>query len=233
MNSYFVRVRDELAYLGSIVLILVSFLVAMGYMIITISINTARISDLAGIEAAIQTSAAQIAKNPTGNDAIAFKNALSDLNAQKNGKQKEIDYGQQEKWHLGFKECLFLFSADCFHRNSSAMNTLYLSIAGGILGICLSFFIAARKDASSPEPVLKTQSPLISIVFLIPMGAIIGLLTLFLLRGAKGAVLSPVADVVQVESPFGVAFACIFAAFFSDRILAGLGRLADHFGFVK
>jgi hypothetical protein len=48
---------------------------------------------------------------------------------------------------------------------------------------------------------------------------------------SKGTVLSQVSDVVQVESPFGIAFACILSALFSDRILASLGRLLEHFGF--
>jgi hypothetical protein len=51
------------------------------------------------------------------------------------------------------------------------------------------------------------------------------------MRGAKGALLSPVSNVIQVESPFGIAFACTFAAFFSDQILAALAAVAERFGF--
>ena len=46
-----------------------------------------------------------------------------------------------------------------------------------------------------------------------------------LLRGIKGALLTPVADVVQVENPYGIAFACSVAALFSDQIIAWLSKL--------
>ena len=55
-------------------------------------------------------------------------------------------------------------------------------------------------------------STLISLICLIPIGSIVGLLTLFLLRGANGTVLTQVSGVVQVESPFAIAFACTLAA---------------------
>jgi hypothetical protein len=76
-------------------------------------------------------------------------------------------------------------------------------------------------------------STLISLICLLPIGSAIGLLTVFILRGAKGAILTQVSNVVQVESPFGIAFACTLAAFFSDRILAALSRLLEHFGLTK
>jgi hypothetical protein len=185
------------------------------------------------VESSIQASATQLAKNPAPEDVPLIRAALSDLNAQRIGHQKEIDFGNDKFWSLTFYDCALTFNVNCFHRNSSAMNVLYLGIASGILGVCLLFFITIRVDAISPIPAMWNLSTLISLICLIPTGVIVGLLTLFLLRGAKGAVLTPVSDVVQVESPFGVAFACTLAAFFSDRILATLSRLVDHFGLIK
>jgi hypothetical protein len=196
-------------------------------------VNAGRASDLALVEASIQASAAQLAKNPATEDVPFIRAALSDLNAQRISHQKEIDFGNNKFWSMTFAECALAFNVDCFHRNSSAMNNIYLAMASGILGVCLFFFISVRSDAILLQPKMWDLATLISLVCLIPTGVTVGLLTLFLLKGAKGAMLNPVSDVVQVESPFGVAFACTLAAFFSDRILAALSRLLEHFGFLK
>jgi hypothetical protein len=219
-----------LPYLAALVAIFVIFMMAVGYVFQTISINSARISDLQGIDNAIRDQAAEIARNPPPEKLNELKAALSDLNAQHVGKQKEIDYGNNEFYFLTFRQCLLPIDPKCFHRKSSADNIQLLAVACGLLGVCLFFFVTLRKDAFLPDPVLVGPKVLISAVCLIPTGAILGLMTLFLMRGAKGALLSPVSNVVQVESPFGVAFACIFAAFFSDQILAALLNVADKFG---
>jgi hypothetical protein len=228
-----VDTRNAIFYFSSIAITLFFFVTALGYIILAISVNSGRTSDLALLDAAIQTTTAQLTKNPTSDDLKLIHDALSDLNAQKVGQQKEIDYGKDKFWNLTFRECALAFNADCFHRNASAMNIIYLGIASGIVGVCLLFFVAIRADALLPAPVMWNLSTLISLICLIPTGAIVGLLALFLLKGAKGAILTPVADVVQVESPFGVAFACTLAAFFSDRILATLSRLIDKLGLMR
>ena len=218
-----------LSYLTALAAIFAVFMVAVGYVFQTVSINSARISDLQGIDSAIRDQAAEIAKNPPPEKLNDLKAALSDLNAQHVGKQKEIDYGNNKFFYLTFRQCLLPIDPKCFHRNSSADNIQLLAVACGLLGVCLFFFISIRKDTFLPVQLLVGPKVLISAVCLIPTGAILGLLTLFLMRGAKGALLSPVSNVVQVESPFGVAFACIFAAFFSDQILAALLKTAEKF----
>ncbi|MGM4886652.1 hypothetical protein AB7813_00800 [Tardiphaga sp. 20_F10_N6_6] len=227
------RGLDAAYYFFSLIVTLFCFVVSIGYIILAISVNAGRSSDLAGIEASIQNSAAQLAKNPASDDVPYIRAALSDLNAQRVGQQKEIDYGKDKLWHLTFRECALAFDSACFHRNSSAMNIIYLGIASGVLGVCLFFFISMRTDALLPAPAMWQLSTLISLICLLPIGSAIGLLTVFILRGAKGAILTQVSNVVQVESPFGIAFACTLAAFFSDRILAALSRLLEHFGLTK
>jgi hypothetical protein len=113
------------------------------------------------------------------------------------------------------------------------MNTIYLGIASGVLGVCLLFFMSVRADAVAPVQTMWNLGTLISLICLIPTGVIVGLLTLFVLKGAKGAMLSEVSNVVQVDSPFGVAFACTVAAFFSDRIIAAFSRMLEHFGLTR
>jgi hypothetical protein len=228
-----VETRNAVFYFLSIAIALFFFVIATAYILLAISVNAGRVSDLAQVEVSIQNSAAQLAKNPATEDVPFIRAALSDLNAQRTGHQKTIDFGDNRFWTMTFRQCALAFNSDCFHRNSSAMNTIYLAMASGILGVCLFFFISIRSDAITPTPAMWTLSTLISLACLIPMGVIVGLLTLFLLKGAKGVMLTPVVDVVQVESPFGVAFACTLAAFFSDRILAALSRLLEHFGFMK
>jgi hypothetical protein len=70
-------------------------------------------------------------------------------------------------------------------------------------------------------------SSILSIVCMFPTGMIFGLLTLYLLRGTRGTLLAPISDVVQVEDPYGVAFACTIAALFSDRIILWLTKLVS------
>jgi hypothetical protein len=65
------------------------------------------------------------------------------------------------------------------------------------------------------------------VLSLLASGVIFGLLIVYLLRGTKGALLTPVANVIQVENPYGIAFACVVAAFFSDRVVAWLYGLVN------
>ena len=85
-----------------------------------------------------------------------------------------------------------------------------------------------RAQATCNQPAASNSGTIVSVVCLIPIGVVIALLTLYLLRGTKGALLMPVAEVVQVENPYGIAFACTAAAFFSDRILSWLSTLVDR-----
>jgi hypothetical protein len=173
--------RNAVFYFASIAIAMFFFVMAITYILLTISVNAGRISHLALIEAAIQTSAAQLAKNPAPDDVPFIRLALSDLNNQRTIQKKDIDYGQKQFHSKTFRECALAFNADCFHRNSSAMNTIYLGLASGILGACLFFFVSVRNDAITDNPSMWRLGTLISLICLLPIGAIIGLLTLFLL----------------------------------------------------
>jgi hypothetical protein len=214
-------------YTISMTLMLAVCAIAAGYVFQTIAVNAGRISDLQSIEASIQERVAEVAKSPPAEQLKYLKDALSDLNAQRTGKQKEIDYGNRDFWGLTFQECKLPINPMCFHRNSSAGNIQYMAVGCGLLGVCLFFFMAIRTDAFSQTPQLFGSKALISAVCLVPTGAILGLLALFIMRGARGVLLTPVSNVISVESPYGIAFACILAAFFADRIVDVLSSMVS------
>jgi hypothetical protein len=220
--------RNAIFYFSSIAINLFFFVLAISYIVHTISINAGRISDLALIDSNLKASATELTQNRTPEDMAAIREAIKDNNKRRAKQKKDMDYGDEQFHGLGFKECIFARDPRCFHRNSSWTNTAYLGIASGILGACLSFFVLLRNDAVSEIPKMLTLATLISLVCVLPIGSAIGLLVLFLLQGANGAVLTQVSGVVQVESPFGVAFACTLAALFSDRIVQTLSRLLDN-----
>jgi hypothetical protein len=222
--------RNAIFYFGSIVVAIVCFIIAVAYIFLTISVNAGRISDLTIIDSHIQASATELTQQRSDKDVEAIRNAIRDNTGRRDGQLKTIAFGDERFFTKTFKECALAFDADCFHRNSSFMNNIYLGIACGILGVCLAFFFSIRADALTEKSAMWTLSTLISLICLLPIGASIGLLTLFILRGANGGILSQVSGVVQVESPFGIAFACTLAALFCDRILAALSRLLDNFG---
>ena len=220
--------RNAIFYFASIAINLFFFVLAVAYIIQTISINAGRISDLALIDSNLKASAIELTQNRTAEDVAKIRDAIIDNNNRRAKQKKDIDYGDAQFHSMGFKECVLALNPNCFHRNSSWTNTAYLGIAAGILGACLSFFVLLRNDAASETPKMWTLGTLISLVCLLPIGSAIGLLVLFLLQGSSGAVLTQVSGVVQVESPFGVAFACTMAALFSDRIVQTLSRLLDN-----
>ena len=222
------EMRNALFYFASIAINLFFFVLAVTYIIHAISINAGRISDLALIDSNLKASAIELTQNRTAEDIAAIRDAIKDNTSRRAMQKKDMDYGDHKFLTLGFKDCALGFNPNCFHRNSSWTNTAYLGIAAGILGACLSFFVLLRNDAVSEAPKMWTLATLISLVCVLPIGSAIGLLVLFLLQGANGAVLTQVAGVVQVESPFGGAFACTIAALFSDRIVQTLSRLLDN-----
>jgi hypothetical protein len=57
-----IELRNAIFYFTSIVITLFFFIVALSYAMLTISVNAARTSDLAGVEASIQRVAEQLAK---------------------------------------------------------------------------------------------------------------------------------------------------------------------------
>jgi hypothetical protein len=121
-------------------------------------------------------------------------------------------------------ECLAPLNPDCFHRNSSETNYIWLAMASGVLGACLFLLRGFYLSATSNKSKLNGTAAIVSAAFHIPIGIIVGLLTLFLLRGTKGALLTPIAAVVQ-ENPYGIAFAGAVAGFFSERFISWLSSV--------
>ncbi|SFK09095.1 hypothetical protein [Bradyrhizobium sp. cf659] len=223
-----IEFRNAVFYFSSIAINLFFFMLAITYIVQTISINSGRISDLALIDSNLKASAVELTQNRTADDVAAIREAIKDNTNRRAKQKKDMDYGDERHHHLGLDDCFLGRDPRCFHRNSSWSNTAQLGLAAGVLGACLSFFVLLRNDAVSEQPKMWTLSTLISLVCTLPIGGAIGLLVLFLLLGSTGTVLTQVSGVVQVESPFGVAFACTLAALFSDRLVQTLSRLLDN-----
>src|SRR3954469_4591945 len=147
LEIFMTRLLMGLAYTAALLVTLFLFMISVGYVFQTTSINSARISDVQGIDGAIKDQVAELAKNPPPAQLDYVKAALSDLNAQHMGKQKEIDYGNNKFYYLKFSDCWLPADPQCFHRSSSSENIQYLAVASGILGACLFLFVSIRKDA--------------------------------------------------------------------------------------
>lgn len=208
------------------ILIFVSFL-STTHLSLSIAVNAGRSAQLAIIEARTQFLANQIVKLPEGK---SLQSGLDELNAARLSLIAEINYGNQKTAGLTFFNCAGSSNASCYHRNSSETNYIHIGIFGGLIGISLMLLMTIKDDIRAGKRRVRSLATLLSLVCLIPIGAIMGLLALFLLRGTRGALQTPIADVIQVENPYGIAFGCTIAAFFADRILSGLSRLIDHFG---
>jgi len=197
------------------------FLLAVGHIFQAVAINNDRITHLVNIQSQIQQRVNDIAKAAQGSSLQQLQTELTDLNSKRDDLNGKMLYGSGEK--LSFTQCFLPVNPACFHRNSSEQNNLWVAMGSGALGVILFLLRGFRTVASDNRP--QEPSTLLSVVCLVPTGMIVGLLTIFLLRGTKGALLTPVADVVQVENPYGIAFACSVAAMFSDQIIAWLSKL--------
>jgi len=207
------------------ILVIVSFLSAT-HLSLSIAVNAGRSAQLAIIEARTQFLANQIVKLPQGK---SLQSRLDNLNAARLHLIDEINYGNQTKEGLTFFNCAASSNSDCYHRNSSETNYIHIGIFGGLIGISLMLLMTIKDDIRAGNPRARSLATLLSLVCLIPIGTIMGLLALFVLRGTRGALQTPIADVIQIENPYGIAFGCTVAAFFADRILSGLSRFVDHF----
>jgi hypothetical protein len=217
--------KDEIASLVAILITLAMFFLAVGYIFQAVAINTDRTSKLLGIQAQIQQKVNDIAKATPGSSPEELQKELSKLNDDRDTVSNEVLYGNLHP--LSFAACFLPLNPDCFHRNSSEQNNLWIAIASGALGAVLFLLRGFRATTAVQNSTVQNAGVVISVICLIPTGMTIGLLTIFLLRGTKGALLTPIADVVQVENPYGIAFACTIAALFSDRIFLWLSRLLD------
>jgi hypothetical protein len=198
---------------------------AVVYCVYAISVNTGRTQDLQNIETQIQQDVSKIALDPNAKDVTDLLADLKKQNDNRNSLVGKIGYGDGNLWDMPTYDCIFPVTPDCFHRNASETNNLYLAMASGALGGCLFLLLRIRRWAI-PGGFGPGASSIYALSIIVG-GTIIGLLVIFLMRGTKGALLTPVSGLVQVENPYGIAFACMAAAFFSDRVLTWLSSFID------
>jgi hypothetical protein len=214
--------KDEIA---SLLITLAMFFLAVGYIFQAVAINTGRTGSLLRVQAQIQQKVNDFAKGADRSAPEDLQKELSDLNSQLNKITNQILYGNGDT--LSFTACFLPRNPDCFHRNSSEQNNLWVAMASGVLGVTLFLLRGFRANTTLQISTAENRGLIVSVLCLIPTGIAIGLLTIFLLRGTKGTLLTPIAEVVQVENPYGIAFACSIAALFSDRIFLWLSNLLD------
>jgi hypothetical protein len=196
-----------------------------------ISVNAGRAAQLAGTLARSQFLANQLLKTPSGPPFDSLQTHITDVERDRQRLIDQVNFGD-----AGVRDrtpplpCFYRPVPDCFHRSSSEMNLLVIALFSGMLGASLLTLIAIRTDLQAVQAVLVGPRVFLSLVCLVPIGVIMGLLALFLMRGTQGALVAPVSSFVQIDNPYGVAFGCTVAAFFADRILASLSKLIDHFG---
>jgi hypothetical protein len=195
-------------------------------MILAISVNSGRISHLQRIEGKIQAIASQISRDPQSTEVKSLQEQLVKNNNERDSDLGEVEYGNNEFWGMSFLKCALPMNADCFHKNASETNNLFLALASGVMGACLYLLLGIYRQFSD-VPSGKDTYSLLAITTFLPMGMMVGLATLFAVRGTKGALLAPVADVVQLENPYGIAFVTTLAAFASVRILTLAAGLVD------
>lgn len=210
----------------SLAIILILIFVSLCYMILTISVNAARISHIQRIEGEIQSIANQIAKDPQSTGVADLQKKLSERNNERDSHLGQVEYGQDKFWGKPRSECIIPFEAGCFHKNSSKTNNLFLALAGGLIGASLYLLLGIYLQVSAPSTD-DASNNLMAVATFLPLGMVVGLSTLFAIRGTKGALLAPIANVVQLENPYGLAFVATLAAFGSVRVLTTVAGLID------
>jgi hypothetical protein len=209
-----------------VLIILSVMLIALAYVILAISVNAGRISHLQRIEATIQSLASQIARDPHSTEIQTLQDQLKQNNNERDSQLGEIEYGNYKFWGLPFWTCAFPSSADCLHKNASETNNLYLSLASGLLGASLYLLLGIYLQVSAQAPSNISYN-LRAVTAFLPLGMMVGIATLTAIRGTKGALVAPVANVVQLDNPYGIAFITTLAAYASVRILTLASGLVD------
>lgn len=195
-----------------------------------IGVNGGRSAQLASTVARSQSLANEFLKTSTGPALDDLRKAFADVEGQRVNLVSEVNYGNLRVFDINTWQCFFRPTPNCFHRNASESNLLLIALFSGILGASLLFLTNIRTDLQAAEPLLVGSRGFASFICLIPIGAIMGLFALTLMRGTQGALLAPVTSLVQIDNPYGVAFACTVAAFFSDRILTVISKWVDQLG---
>jgi hypothetical protein len=210
----------------SLAIILRLIFVSLCYMILAISVNASRISHIQRVEGEIQNIANQIAKDPQSSGVTDLQQTLTKRNSERASHLGQVEYGKDEFWGKAKSECIIPFQTGCFHKNSSETNNLFLALAGGLIGASLYLLLGIYLQVSTRSADDASNS-LMAVVTFLPLGMIVGLSTLFAIRGTKGALLAPIANVVQLENPYGLAFVTTLAAFGSVRVLTTVAGLID------
>jgi hypothetical protein len=223
------RTRDWY-FISTIFLLLAICYYGATIVTIAISVNAGRAAQLASADARSQYLANQVLKTPTGPAFDSLQTEIAALNRDRADLVSQVNFGKSDLWNIPSLPCFYRPAPNCFHRSSSEMNLMLLGVFSGLLGASLLILVAIRTDLLAAQPVLTGSRVFVSFICLIPIGVIMGLLALFLMRGTQGTLVAPVSSFVQIDNPYGVAFGCTIAAFFSDRILVGLSKLVDHFG---
>jgi hypothetical protein len=218
-------IKTEIRIWSTIFVTFAMLFLATGYILLTISVNTSRIDNVRRIQERIQQKIEEIVRGQAPSTIQQLQQEMSNLYKERDRANEEIEYGNFAP--LGFAECFLPLNPNCFHRNSSEGNNLWLAIAGGALGAVLILLREIRTGITPTTPDNQNAISLASTVCLLSIGMIMGLLTFFVLRGTKGTLLGPITDIVQIENPYGIAFACTIAAMFSDRIIGWLSKAMD------
>lgn len=137
----------------------------------------------------------------------------------------EIAYGMNVYWDYSRRHCIIFPGPKCFHKNSSEHNNIILAVASGIIGSILAIASAAVPNGSvrSPDELFAVRRAM----FRVLTGASVGLLTLLLMRGVRGATLTSLSSAIDVNDPYSVALLCTLAGMFSREMMTALKKLLD------
>src|ERR1700738_807195 len=210
----------------SLFIILGLIFISLCYMILAISVNAGRISHVQRVEGKIQNIANQIATDPQSTTVTDLKKQINDWNNERDSHLGQIEYGQSDYWGTPMSECAIPLKTRCFHKNDSETNNLFLALARGLIGASLYLLLGIYLQVSARSSE-DASNNLMAVVTFLPLGMVVGLLTLFAIKGTKGALLAPVADIVQLADPYGLAFVATLAAFGSVRVLTMVAGLID------
>lgn len=204
--------------------IIVIAALALPNAILAVSANAERWNQLAAVDNGIQRITLELGKG-TG-DTVRLgdiRAQLSKLEGDRASIVGQIGYGNYLYWSHPRARCVFFPGSRCFHKNSSEHNNILLAMAAGVIGAILGVALSAYSNRCSVQ--------LCGAMWRFLTGGAVGLLMLLAIKSLKGPALTTVSDALDLNAPWGIAFACTLAGLFADdfiRILDALFRqLAD------
>lgn len=216
---------DSLAFgLFRFFVIIVIAVLALPNAILAVSTNAERWNQLAAVDNGIQRITLELGKGTSDAARLAdIKTQLSKLESDRASIVGEVGYGNYLYWNHPRARCVFFPGSRCFHKNSSEHNNILLAMAAGVIGAILGVALSAYSNRCSVQ--------LCGAMWRFLTGGTVGLLMLLAIKSLKGPALTTVSDALDLNAPWGIAFACTLAGLFADdfiRILDGLfKRLAD------